>query len=134
MEKIIGWNIAFGAKGVKGKAKDHIYKLVENIEWKPHPINKNVDLGFIITKKEDEVEVTCIIAKVPKGESIPEHNHEVQDIIVPLSGKGKFWIEGLGEFEMKKGVIFNIPPGVVHKLYDVTEDLEIFDVFSGPIL
>lgn len=28
----------------------------------------------------------------------------------------------------------NIPPGVSHRLFDVTEELEIFDVFIGPIL
>ena len=35
--------------------------------------------------------------------------------------------------KLKKGVLVNVPPGVPHKVYNVTEDMEIFNVFSGAI-
>ena len=68
-----------------------------------HPLNENVKLGYILTRRDDQVNVTCLLAKVPKGEEIPEHTHEVHDIIYPLSGKGKIWIKGLGDLELKNG-------------------------------
>jgi quercetin dioxygenase-like cupin family protein len=74
------------------------------------------------------------LARIPKGESIPEHTHAVHDILYPLSGKAKVWIKGLGDLELKKGVLVSVPPGVVHKVYEVTEDLEVYDVFSEAIL
>jgi len=129
-----GWGTVAEGSDIKGEEVGHIYKQLKNVKWEPHPINENVQLGFILTKKEDGVELTSLLAKVPKGEVIPEHTHRVHDIILPLSGKGKIWIKGIREFELKRGVLVNVPPGAVHKVYDVTEDLEIYDVFSGPIL
>lgn len=128
-----GWELPKG-KDVDRTMLNHIYKRLEDIVWEPHPINSNVQLGFVLTKKEDGVEITSLIAKIPKGEAIPEHTHKVYDILFPLSGKGKAWIQGIGELELKRGVVVNIPPDAVHKVYEVTEDLEIYDVFSGPIL
>jgi len=37
------------------------------------------------------VKVTCLLARIPKGEMIPEHTHKVHDILYPLSGKAKIW-------------------------------------------
>jgi quercetin dioxygenase-like cupin family protein len=91
-------------------------------------------MAFLLTKKDDGVEVTTLLIRIPKGEGLPEHTHLAHDIIFPLSGKAKIWIKGMGDYELKKGVLMHVPPGVLHKLYDVTEDVEIYDVFSGAIL
>jgi quercetin dioxygenase-like cupin family protein len=122
-----------GADVDKGMV-DHIYKRMDAIRWEPHPVNENVRMGVILTKKDDNVQITAFKARVPKGEVVPEHSHSVHDILFPLSGKGKIWIKGLGDFELKNGVVACVPPGAVHKVYEVTEDLELYDIFSGPIL
>jgi quercetin dioxygenase-like cupin family protein len=132
-EKIGGWELKKEKKAASEEMRHSIIKESKDLEWRPHPANGNVSLAFVVSKRDDDVDGTCIFARVPKGEGLPEHTHDVHDIIVPLAGKGKFWIKGLGEFEIKKGVVFNVPPGVSHRLYDVTEDLEIFDLFIGPI-
>ncbi|MEE9419981.1 MAG: cupin domain-containing protein [Desulfatiglandaceae bacterium] len=133
-EKIGGWEVTKEKKAATEEMRDSIINESKDLEWKPHPANENVSLAFVVSKRDDNVDGTCLFARVPKGEGLPEHTHDANDIIVPLSGKGKLWINGLGEFEVKKGVVFNIPPGVSHRLFDVTEELEIFDVFIGPIL
>ena len=133
-DRIGGWIPVDRTTAGKARGSDRIYLEMDKVDWKKHPINEKVDLGFLITKKEDRLDFTCIVAKVPRGQTIPQHHHEVQDVIVPLCGKGKFWIEGQGEFEFKKGVVLNIPPGVAHRLYDVTEDIEIFDVYIPSIM
>ena len=90
-----GWGTPADAKGISEQVKGHVYKKAKEINWQPHPMNQKVKLGFILTKKEDEVEVTCLLAKIPKGEEIPEHTHAVHDIIFPLSGRGKIWIKDI---------------------------------------
>jgi quercetin dioxygenase-like cupin family protein len=133
-EKRGGWDIATDSvKGVK-EAASHVYQKMDDLQWEPHPINRNVKLAFILTKRNDGVEVTTLLVRIPKGEGLPEHTHEAHDIIFPLSGKAKIWIKGIGDYELKKGVAVHVPPGILHKLYDVTEDMEIYDVFSGAIL
>lgn len=133
-EKIEGWGSADEARRLEEGTKEHVYKELKNMDPTPHPLNEQVKLTYLLTKKDDDVEVTIIHALLPKGSDIPEHVHEVHDIIYPVSGKAKIWIQGIGDLKLEKGVIVNVPPRVLHKVYDVREDLEVFDVFSGPIL
>ena len=121
-------------EGVGKEMVDQIYKQIDNITWEPNPANKNVKMGVILTKADDDVEISAFKAVCPKGETVPEHSHPVHDILFPLSGKGKIWIKGIGDLELRKGVVVCVPPGTVHKVYDVTEDLEVYDIFSGPII
>ncbi len=78
--------------------------------------------------------VTCIRGRIPRGETVPEHTHNVNDILYPVSGKGKIRVEGIGDLDLMKGVLVLGPPGIRHHVYDVTEDLKILDIFSGPVL
>ena len=81
-----------------------------------------------------EVGVTCLFVKIPKGIEKTEHFHGLSnDIIVPLEGKATIWIQGIGKFEMRKGVLMNIPKGVEHKIFNVTEYVFAFDVFNPGI-
>jgi quercetin dioxygenase-like cupin family protein len=129
-----GWSTPAEVRDISPEMKARLYKVVDNLEWEPHPLNENVKLKMLLTKKDDGVEVTCLVAKIPKGQIVPEHTHEVHDVLYPLSGEGKVWIKGLGDFEMKPGVIVNVPPRALHKVYDVIEELTVYDVFSGPII
>lgn len=128
-----GWGTEADAKEINKNMTEHIYKRLGDLKEEPHPTNKNVKLKFILTRKDDGVEITALLGRTPKGEVVPEHTHEVHDILLPIKGKAKVWIKGLGDFELKPGVVINVPPGALHKLYDVTEDLEVYDIFSGPI-
>ncbi len=129
-----GWGSASTSKEINKKALGKIYKEEGKMKWEPHPLNATVKLGYLLTKKDDGVKVTCLLAKLPKGSEIPEHTHKVHDILFPLSGKGKIWIKGLGEMELKRGVLVSVPPDTAHKVYDITEDMEVYDVFSDAIL
>ena len=50
-------------------------------------------------EQDDKVEVTCMTGNIPKGEVVFEHIHEVHDITFPASGRGKIWMEGIGDIE-----------------------------------
>ena len=127
----IGW---YGPDtATQAKIRDQVYKDYTAVNWEPHPLNEKVKLAYILTQRKDHVAVTCLLARVPRGEEIPEHTHYVHDIIFTLSGRGKIWIKGLGALELRNGVLVSVPPNVPHRVYDVTEDMEIYDVFSGAI-
>ena len=103
----------------------------EEVGWKPHPIARGAEIKHLVTKREHKSDVTCMLVIVRKGVVIPEHTHaEQDDIIYPLSGRAKMWVDGIGEFELKRGVLVRVLKGTKHKVYDVTEDLLVYDVFS----
>lgn len=133
-KEIPGWDVDSEKVIAKKAMRDEIVLKVEDLKWEKHPINEAIKLAFLITKKAHHIDGTCMIARVPKGGGIAEHTHKVHDLIIPISGKGRFWISGLGEFFMEKGNVFSIPPGISHRLYDVTEDIEILDVYIPAIL
>jgi len=130
-----GWSIGKEGRIVSGDIKNETFKVLRDESWEPHPLVKEVLLNFIITQKDNGAGVTCLFVRIPKGREIPEHFHELSnDIIVPLEGKATIWIQGMGEFVMRRGVVINIPKGVKHKIFDVTEDIFAFDVFNPGIV
>jgi quercetin dioxygenase-like cupin family protein len=128
-----GWKPSSGETTGQALSREQVLKEEKEIEWNAHPMNHRLKMAFLITKEKDGVDLTCIRGRIPKGQSVPEHTHAVHDILYTISGKGKIWVAGAGELEMRKGVLVHVPPGVGHSIYDITEDLELFDVFSGAI-
>ena len=130
-----GWSIDKESRIISGDIKNETFKMLKDENWEFHPLVKEVLLNFVINKKDNEAGVTCLFVKIPKGREIPEHLHELSnDIIVPLEGKATIWIQGIGEFEMRRGVVINIPKGVKHKIFNVNEDVFAFDVFNPGIV
>ena len=103
---------------------------VDSLAWNPHPLAKGVKIKPLVTKRDHELNVSCILVKVPAGIDIPEHIHEDQaDILYPLSGSAEMWVEGAGNFTLTPGVVVRVPIGVKHKIFNVSEELIIYDVF-----
>ena len=112
-----------------------IKRLVDEIPWGPHPIAADVELKPLVTWKEDNASVTCMLVKIPAGKDVPEHIHNDQDdILFPLSGHGVMWVEGVGDFALVPGVVVRVPKGVRHKIAEVTEELVVYDVFSPHLI
>ncbi len=129
-----GWSIGKEGRIITEDIYKNTFKVLSDENWEPHPLVKEVLLNFIISRKDNEAGVTCLFVKIPKGKEITEHFHELSnDIIVPLEGKAKIWVKGIGEFEMRRGVVINVPKGVKHKIFDVSEDVFAFDVFNPGI-
>jgi quercetin dioxygenase-like cupin family protein len=112
-----------------------IVKAVADISWRPHPLVKEVNIKPLVTKSEDSLDVTCMLVKVPAGIDIPEHIHEEQvDILYPLQGKAEMNVEGAGTFPLEPGVIVRVPRGTKHRIFNVTEELLVYDVFQPATL
>jgi len=104
---------------------------VDSLSWAPHPIAEGVEIKPLVTKKGDNLDVTCVLVKIPAGKDIPEHIHETQaDILYPLQGSAEMYVEGAGNLELKPGVVVRVPVGAKHKIFNVTEELLIYDVFQ----
>ena len=107
-----------------------VYTKVKDLTWKPHPLAEGVQIKPLVTKKDDGLNVSCILVKVPTGVEIPEHVHFDQvDILYPLSGKADMFVEGTGTFQLTPGMVVRVPIGVKHKISNVVEELLIYDVF-----
>ncbi|HZK17977.1 MAG TPA: cupin domain-containing protein [Clostridia bacterium] len=109
---------------------DYILKT-EDVKWVKHPKFEGVSYKPFLTKKEHNSDITCMLVKTPKGVVIPEHIHEgIEDIIYPIKGKGKIFIEGKGTFSMEPGVWIRVPKDTPHYVFDVEETLIVYDVFN----
>jgi quercetin dioxygenase-like cupin family protein len=107
-----------------------VYTKVENLTWKPHPLAEGVYIKPLVTKKADGLNVSCILVKIPVGVDIPEHVHAEQvDILYPLGGNAEMYVEGTGTFKLAPGMVVRVPIGVRHKIFNVTEEVLIYDVF-----
>lgn len=109
-------------------------KREKDLAWEPHPFLP-IQIKLFLTRKFDQADVTCFLVRIPVGIEIPEHIHETQeDIIFLLSGKGKMWIEGRGDFGIEKGTFIRVPKNTKHRIYDVTEEILNYDVFTPPLI
>lgn len=112
-----------------------IWEFVENIFWESHPIAEGVLIKPLISKKNENVNATCMLVQIPKGKEVQEHIHQEQDdILYPLKGKATMWVEGSGSFSLEPGVIVRVPKGVKHKIIEIEEDLMIYDVFCPALI
>jgi len=111
-----------------------VIKQIDEIPWQPHPVAKGTEIKPLVTQKGDGAEVSCLLVKACAGSEIAEHVHEASDdIIYPLAGKAKVFIDGHGEFELVPGVLVRVPKNTKHKIYDIQEELLAYDVFAPPL-
>jgi len=100
------------------------------VQWNPHPKFKGVDLAYLLSKKEEGIDITCFLARWHVGAEIPRHIHEESDdILYILQGKGKIWIDGIGEVPLSAGSFVRVPKGVLHQPHDVEEEMIVHDTF-----
>jgi len=108
-----------------------VNRIVEDIAWVSHKLSPEAKTKTLISKKDDGLDVSCVLVDLPVGVEIPEHIHDQQDdILYPLKGKATMWVDGTGFFTLEPGVIVRVPKGTKHKIIDVVEDMIIYDVFS----
>jgi quercetin dioxygenase-like cupin family protein len=108
-------------------------KRENEVPWSPHPFLP-IQIKNLLSKKDDQADITVFLVNLPAGREIPEHVHETQeDIIFILSGRAKMWIDGVGDFELKKGTFVRVPKNTKHRIFNVTEHILNYDVFTPPL-
>jgi len=100
------------------------------IKWEPHPQLKNAKVAYLLSRRDENVDLSCFLVNVPAGTEVEKHIHEdSDDIIYVIKGKAKMWIDKVGDVPMVEGSFIRIPKGLWHLAHDVEEDLLIYDVF-----
>ncbi len=108
----------------------------ESLPWENHPSVKEVSIKEIITRKQfGEESPSILMVKIPAHVEVPEHIHEEsEDILFILSGTGTMWIEEFGEITLQQGMVVRVPRTKKHKIFDVSTELLIYDVFAPGIM
>jgi quercetin dioxygenase-like cupin family protein len=105
----------------------------EEGEWKPHAFAPAIRSKILLSKVEDGAEISIFLIQTTDGGTltVPEHSHEgSEDIAYVLSGRAKMQIEGMGEFELKKGTFVRVPKRVKHRVYDIEPNFVVLNLFS----
>jgi mannose-6-phosphate isomerase-like protein (cupin superfamily) len=108
---------------------------VEELDWQPHPTVEGVKIKLLVSRAVQGTDVTCMLVQIGRGLEVPEHIHDhSDDILFPLAGKARMWVEGSGDFALEPGMIVRVPQGMKHRIFDVSEDLLLHDVFWPALL
>ncbi|MDY7077841.1 MAG: cupin domain-containing protein [Chloroflexota bacterium] len=108
---------------------------IEELKWQPHPTAKGVRIKVLVSQGAQGTDLTCMLVQIGRGLEVTEHVHDhSDDILYPLSGKARMWVDGSGEFSLEPGVIVRVPQGTRHRIFDVSEDLLLYDVFWPALL
>jgi len=111
--------------------QNDICREVESLDWEEHPKFKNVFVKYLLTKRDNDSNITYLLVKTLKGTKIPKHVHEKSvDIIYPLKGKGEIHIDGFGDFAYVPGNCIIIPKNIPHNVDNVEETLIAIDIFD----
>ncbi|MFH1481420.1 MAG: cupin domain-containing protein [Pseudomonadota bacterium] len=102
----------------------------EEIKWEPHPQLSNAKVAYLLSNRDEKVDLTCFLVHLPEGTRVEKHIHDnSDDIIYVLKGKAKMWIDKVGDVPMVEGTFIRMPKGVLHQPHDIEEDLIAYDVF-----
>jgi quercetin dioxygenase-like cupin family protein len=111
------------------------FRDIEELEWQSHPTADGVEIKVLVSQGAQGTDVTCMLVRIGCGLEVPEHIHDCSDdILYPLTGRARMWIEGSGDFSLEPGVIVRVPRGMKHRIFDVSEDLLLYDVFWPALL
>jgi mannose-6-phosphate isomerase-like protein (cupin superfamily) len=99
-------------------------KVLDAVKWTPHPSFKGVEIAYLLTKKDDGLDMTYTLVHWKVGAEIPRHIHEnSDDILYFIQGRAEIWIDGIGDVPVSAGSFVRIPKGVLHQPHNVTEDV-----------
>ena len=102
----------------------------EEIKWEPHPQLATAKVSYLLSKRDENADLTCFLVHLPVGSEVEKHIHEgSDDIIYVVKGKAKMWIDKVGDVPLVEGSFIMIPKGVLHQPHDVEEDLLVYDVY-----
>jgi quercetin dioxygenase-like cupin family protein len=101
----------------------------EDLKWEPHPQLATAKVAYLVSRRDENMDLTCMLVSLPVGTQVPKHTHECDDIIYVLKGKAKIWVDGVGDVPAAEGTFVRIPKGVHHQPHSIEEDFVAYDVF-----
>ena len=104
---------------------------VKHYRWKELPAEP---LKGTISRKlitSDRMMIAHVYFK--KGDDVPQHSHENEQLTYILEGALRFWLgpEGSQEITVRAGEVLVIPSNVLHRALALEDTLDV-DVFCPP--
>jgi len=105
----------------------------DEIKWEPHPSGfPGVEMKILRSRKNGDYRESIAMVKIGAGSSVPPHVHANEDDnLYILSGRAYMRVED-EILSMGPGAQVTVPAGTEHEIYDVSEELLIYDVFAPP--
>lgn len=95
-----------------------------DMKWEQHPKFKGVESAYLLSKRDDNSNLTYAITIWHVGARFEKHIHEhADDLIYIIQGKARVWIDGIGDVPMVAGSFVKIPKGTSHQPHDVEEEV-----------
>ena len=60
----------------------------------------------LLSHEQDNIDLNIVMVRVNKGAEIPAHALEQHDIAYHIAGKGKMWIVGAGDVNVRPGTLY----------------------------
>ncbi|MBU8913736.1 MAG: cupin domain-containing protein [Spirochaetales bacterium] len=102
-----------------------------DVEWEPHPAGiPGVELKKLRSRDTGNHQESIAMVRVQANSVVPPHVHENEDDnLYILSGRARMRVAD-EDFEIGPDAQITVPAGVQHEIYDVAEDLVVYDVFA----
>lgn len=102
-----------------------------DIPWQPHPSGaEGVEIRVLHSKKDDGAQASILMVRLAPGSRVAAHVHEdADDNLYIISGRATMRVAG-EVFALEPGAQVTVPMNVEHEIYDVREELLIYDVFA----
>lgn len=109
------------------------YRIPESEgDWEPHPAGiPGVELKAL-RRRAEGWQSSIGYVRIAAGAIVPPHSHEGQDDnLLITAGRGRMRVAD-EVFDLQRGVQVSVPSGIEHEIYDVTEEIIVYDVFAPP--
>jgi quercetin dioxygenase-like cupin family protein len=101
----------------------------DDVNWEPHPQLARAKVAYLVSHRDENMDLTCMLVHLPLGTIVERHTHECDDIIYVVKGKAMMWVDGIGDVQLVEGSFLRIPKGVAHQPHSIEEDFIAYDVF-----
>jgi quercetin dioxygenase-like cupin family protein len=108
----------------------------DQVEERDHPVFGGVKIKVLYSRADHGSTATIVLTRVPAKVEIPEHVHDQSDdILHVLAGRARMEIRfegGAQTFSLVPGAVVRVPMNTPHRIFDVTEEIRVYDVFAPP--
>ena len=100
-----------------------------DIKWEEHPVFSGLTSAMLVSNRDEQMDLTCMLTRVSAGTVIDMHMHKCDEIIYVIEGDAVMSIEGMNDIRMTQGTFLRIPKSVKHQPHSVKEDILAYNVF-----
>jgi len=95
------------------------------MEWQPHPEAAGLMMKALLELPAESI--TVRLHRIPPT-GIPDHSHQKRHVMWVNSGRGRIWVEDVGDLDLEPGAFVFIPSGARHKFYSPDGELVLYTI------